>query len=429
MTDFLLNFLRPLFSLFNAIYAFLLSGLYRLNFVKRIPSSAIVFVPTSFGSLGDEAMVLASIDYLNEQGIENIILIDYTDKEKTKYAANVLSNINLRGFLVYTKWSNFLASFLYAGWKINQYERLYCLGADLMDGYYSNFATFKKVKLVEIASMLGLSTGILGFSYNRQPTNLSKELLSALPPQVKLCARDPVSYQRLTDFVAHPANLVADLAFLLQPLEQSEILDRVFNWVNLQKNQNKIVVGLNIHALLIKRLEGIKTNDLVEVFVKAITQLYHDNQQLSFVFLPHDIRMVEEVNDKILLTRVMAGLPSEVAASCYQIPFPCSAREIKAIVKNLNCVVTGRMHLGIACLGQGTPIACITYQGKFEGLYQHFNLEPLFISPQELFVPNQTKLVNLVYQLINKRESLHQQIVQKLPEVKKLAEFNFDSII
>jgi polysaccharide pyruvyl transferase WcaK-like protein len=425
--DLLLNVLHPLFSLFSAMYAFLLYSLYRLNFVSRIPSSAIILLPSSPGSLGDEAMLLAVVDYLKRQEIKNISVIDRT-KDET-YPVDAIPNINLSGFLVYTGWYSFLTSLLPSVWKINRYERLYALGADMMDGYYSNFATFKTIKLVEIASMLGLSTGILGFSYNRQPTNLSKKLLGSLPSRTKLCARDQISYQRLKNFVAHPANLVADVAFLLQPIEQSEILDKVVNWVDSQKNQNKIVVGLNIHALLVSGLEGVKINDLVNVFVEALTKLHYYNKQLSFVFLPHDIRTVKGVNDDILLDKVMKGLSPEVADCCFQIPFPCRAREMKAIVKNLDCVVTGRMHLAIACLGQGTPIACITYQGKFEGLYQHFNLDPLLIDPQELFVPNSTKLVDLVQELINQRESLHQRIMKKLPDVKKLAESNFDSII
>jgi len=32
------------------------------------------------------------------------------------------------------------------------------------------------------------------------------------------------------------------------------------------------------------------------------------------------------------------------------------------------------MHLAIAALGSGTPVLSITYQDKFEGLYQHFEL-------------------------------------------------------
>ncbi|NEO55541.1 MAG: hypothetical protein F6K54_22190 [Okeania sp. SIO3B5] len=176
-------------------------------------------------------------------------------------------------------------------------------------------------------------------------------------------------------------------------------------------------------------LEGITANDLVQVLADTLTKLHKDNEQLSFIFLPHDSRIVNGINDDILSKKIMENLPDEVASSFVKIPFPCLAREIKAIVKHIDCVLTGRMHLGIACLGQGTPIACITYQGKFEGLYQHFNLEPLFIEPKKLFVPNQNELVELVHKLIYQRQSLHEQVISKLDGVKELSRANFTSIL
>lgn len=417
----------PISSLLISFYALLLWSLRLLGFVRRIPSSAIVLPPAAPGSLGDEAMVLACIDYLREQDIKNIALVDHT-KNQT-HPIDVIENINLRNFFLYQTWDKFIRSFLYAGWKINQYERLYCLGADMIDGYYSNFVTFKRVKVVELASILGLSTGILGFSYNRQPTRISKQLLSALPPNVRLCARDKISYQRLIDSIDHAVNLVADVAFLLKPAEQSKTLEQVSEWVENQKKQDKIVLGINIHSLLFNKLDGITGDDLVRVVTHSLTRLHRENQRLSFIFLPHDTRIVSGFNDNILSEKVIDNLPLDVASFCFKIPFPCEAREIKAIVKNLDCVLTGRMHLGIACLGQGTPIACITYQGKFEGLYQHFDLEPLFVEPKELFVSNSNKLVDLVHQLVAKRQGLREQILGKLDDIKNLSEANFNSIV
>ncbi|MDJ0516922.1 MAG: polysaccharide pyruvyl transferase family protein [Trichodesmium sp. MO_231.B1] len=427
MSDLLLTIFLPISSLLISTYALLLWIIRILGFVRRLPNSAIILPPAAPGSLGDEAMVCASIDYLSQQGIENISLIEHTHKQT--YPVDVIENINVRNFFMYQSWYKFIASFIYVGWKVNQYERFYALGADVMDGYYSNYYTFKTVKIAEIASFIGCSTGILGFSCNRQPTNISKQLLSALPSSVRLNARDKISYQRLIDSIYHPINLVADLAFLLKPVEQSDKLARVLEWVNSQKSQNKIVLGINIHILLLKKLEGITANDLVQVLAETITKLHQDNSQLSFIFLPHDRRKINGFNDNFLSKKVIESLPSEVASSCFKIPFPCLAREIKAIVKHIDCVLTGRMHLGIACLGQGTPIACITYQGKFQGLYQHFNLEPLFIEPKKLFVPNQNELVELVHKLIEQRQSLHEQIISKLDDVKELSQANFTSII
>ena len=275
MGDLLLTILLPISSLLISTYALLLWIIRIFGFVRRLPNSAIILPPAAPGSLGDEAMVCASIDYLSQQGIENISLIEHTDKQT--YPVDVIENINVRNFFMYQSWYKFIASFIYVGWKVNQYERFYALGADVMDGYYSNYYTFKTVKIAEIASFIGCSTGILGFSCNRQPTNISKQLLSGLPSSVRLNARDKISYQRLIDSISHPVNLVADLAFLLKPAEQSDKLARVLEWVNTQKSQNKIVLGINIHILLLKKLEGITANDLFQFLAETITKLQQYN--------------------------------------------------------------------------------------------------------------------------------------------------------
>ena len=42
------------------------------------------------------------------------------------------------------------------------------------------------------------------------------------------------------------------------------------------------------------------------------------------------------------------------------------------------------MHLAIAALGMEVPVMAATYQGKFEGLFQHFGINGEFLlSPQE----------------------------------------------
>lgn len=68
---------------------------------------------------------------------------------------------------------------------------------------------------------------------------------------------------------------------------------------------------------------------------------------------------------------------------------------------SLDAVVTGRMHLAIACLGQSVPAACISYQDKVEGLYQLLGLEGLAIDAQ--FVHSPDASTGLMVNLIEKR--------------------------
>jgi polysaccharide pyruvyl transferase WcaK-like protein len=81
------------------------------------------------------------------------------------------------------------------------------------------------------------------------------------------------------------------------------------------------------------------------------------------------------------------------------------------------------MHLAIACLGQGTPVACVTYQGKFEGLFRHFELDGMTIEPEQAFQPE--GLVKFLMPLIEKRKDISKQVQLKLPQVQQLAQVNF----
>ncbi|TLN28532.1 glycosyl transferase family 1, partial [bacterium] len=104
-------------------------------------------------------------------------------------------------------------------------------------------------------------------------------------------------------------------------------------------------------------------------------------------------------------------------------PSSIHAAEIKAICGQLDLALSGRMHMAIACLGQGTPVACITYQGKFEGLYRHFELDGLTIDPVTATQPG--RLAAFFLPVIDRREAIRRQIQSQLPKVRVLAAENF----
>ncbi|WP_353929740.1 polysaccharide pyruvyl transferase family protein [Okeanomitos corallinicola TIOX110] len=426
MNQALLVFLCSPSSILISIYAVILSLLRSVGFIRRIPSSAVILPPAAPGSLGDEAMVVGLVNYLKQKGLTNISLVAYNVKEK--YPVETHEYLDMRDFFIYRKWYGFLGKFIAFGYRISQYERFYCLGADLMDGYYSDYATFKRVKMVEMAAKLDLISAILGFSYNRQPTQVSVKVLHDLPSQVRLYARDIFSYQRLiTEIPSASVNLVADLAFLLSPIDTSEKVDKSFQWIETQRNQGKKILGINVNNLLISKLPEQTTDTLVQSFVDSIIKVSEQNTNLSFMFLPHDFRNIQgNLSDDKLANKIIEKLPMHIKSSCFKIPFPCQAAELKAIVKYIDYVISSRMHLAIACLGQETPVACVSYQDKFAGLYQHFDLEPPIISPTELFEPNSTKLVDLISNLIQKQDQLKQQIKHKLPDIKKISMIPID---
>jgi len=76
--------------------------------------------------------------------------------------------------------------------------------------------------------------------------------------------------------------------------------------------------------------------------------LFAENANLSFLLIPHDTR--EDFNDATLADMTLARLPAQVLSFSRIVPAPIEAAEIKAIVKDLDIVLSGRMHIAIACL-------------------------------------------------------------------------------
>ena len=101
----------------------------------------------------------------------------------------------------------------------------------------------------------------------------------------------------------------------------------------------------------------------------------------------------------------------------------CRAAEVQALCAELDIVLSGRMHCAIACLSQGTPVACITYQDKFEGLFEHFGLQGMTIDPEVSL--RSGKLLEFFLPIYQNRDNLRKQIEARLPAVRQLAEANF----
>jgi polysaccharide pyruvyl transferase WcaK-like protein len=388
-------------------------------------SSVLILPPAAPGSLGDEALVTGAIEYLRDKGIKRIGVLSYDPKLQWKNLELVSGKSELHHHFLGGSLGSPKALFHFAN-AVYQYERFYCIGADVMDGYYYEHDTLQRVKFVSIANAMGVDTAVLGFSFNSQPKPRSVEALNNLPETVRLCVRDPVSHQRLVHHLKRPVELVADLAFLLQPIEDSETVRHVLKWIDEQRATNRIVLGINANYKLIENLEVKKIENLIQIYIDTIGKLYSKNKHLSFVLIPHDFRNIKGKNsDVVLAEAVWKTLPLEIQSYCLKVPTPCSAAEIKGIAGNLDMVLSGRMHLAIASLGQGTPAACITYQGKFEGLFNHFDLEGMTIEPEQALQPG--NLVQFLMPLIEKRKDIRKHVQLKLPQIIKLSKANFDS--
>lgn len=381
------------------------------------PFSVMVLPPWSPGSIGDEAVMRTAIAQLRKLGFKAVTLIAYEPNENWGHVGDVNSLFNLQAFFKNQTWRSQVAFVR----RVSRCAQFYVFGTDMMDGFYGEQLSVDRATLAGLAARAGVRTQIVSISFNNTPTSGSVHALRALPASVRITARDPISHERLVRIVQRPIELTADVAFLLEPATDSQTVTTTLDWVRAQKAQGRTVVGVNVNHLLLRQVPGLTPEQLACTHALAIQELFAQNAQLSFLMVPHDVR--DEVSDVSLARDVLAELPAELRPYAMQVPSPFHAPDIKAIVAELDMVLSGKMHLAIACFGRSTPVACVVYQDKFEGLFRHFELSDLTLDPSLVMQPGQ--LSGFLGPHIQHRDALQEHIKGKLPHVLQLAQLNF----
>ena len=382
------------------------------------PDAIVAYPGTSFGSLGDQAMFQVAIQNLRSAGYKSISLI--TEEKPSRLDLPQRADWILHSDHYF---NGSIAESTRFQKELFTSSGFFIIGADMLDGHYSVTDSLRKIHLLHLAARLGISSRAFGFSFNESPDETVVAALRALPETVGLLARDPVSHRRLESTLNRPIRLVADLAFLLQPDPSGESAEKTLNWIKQQRAQRARIIGINANGLLARG----NFDDPLPIAVglaRTIHDLHQANSDLSFVLIPHDFR--GSFNDDVLnrITYEIAGFDNQsLRAKLFLMPSPCFASEVKAVSAELDFAITGRMHFAIACLGQGTPVICIGYQGKMEGLFEHFDLPNMVISPIDALVKNE--LGNMAKAKLSNVEKLRAQINKQLANVNSLAKLNF----
>lgn len=398
------------------LYASLLKKNNQKNVYMIIPSDLAEII----GAKGDEAMMSATFRMLREASTINpAIHIGAT-------AARARGVIEQLGAQHFKLWGSVMMPFL----LLKNIQRIspsaaYVMGADIMDGYYSPVTSLRMIIAADLMSRMGAHTSFLGFSFNDKPHGMLKIAFKALHNKVLVNLRDPISLDRYHSFTNTSATLVADTAFLLKENNTSEVFVQISNWIAEQRNQNRKVFAINFHPMLFK---GITANDDLITLSKSIQSMMGNvtsKENLSWLLLPHDDR--EEAGDISSLKNLYEKLSPDVRAHAHLVLPPPTAAEIKAIVGQLDGVVTGRMHLAIATLGMGVPVLALAYQAKFEGLSQHFGLPAWTVmDPKAAF--DVDYLTKQVEHFVTDLPVIKAQVANKLPDVKRLSKSTFRNI-
>lgn len=292
----------------------------------------------------------------------------------------------------------------------------------MIDGYYGAKPSLMLLQAADLGARMGLSTTIVGASFNGAAPAAVNQRIRSLSPEVQLLARDPVSKQRLDLLRGRPSTMVADVAFLLPPAAHanSVIVRDAAAWISQQRKRGaRLILGCNVNLAPVARA-GHASESILECHAAAIAALNKRHEPIGVVFFSHDRR--EPFNDVLALRSLRRMIPSGIATYSGLLETNGRASEMKAVAALCDLLLAGRMHLAIGALGSGVPAGCIGYQGKCEGLYQHFGLNDMVQSVDDAVHPE--RLTAWLCAIAEQRQALAAQIQERLPRVIELARLN-----
>lgn len=361
------------------------------------------------GSLGDMAMLTALLQSLRRRDSSSTFTVIGTRNHS-------ISVPGIGRVPVVAAWVGKAGTVAFDS-VIRQNDALFVMGADILDGKYGAALVQRIVDYCNHSVQLGIPATTLGFSFNRHPRRPAVQALSRLHPKVTVNVRDQPSLARFVQTVGIPATLCADSAFLMQPATDPD--PEAENWIAANRAMGRSPVGVNVNAqALASAISQVGTEAVVAHMAVQLSRA-GDANTLAFMLIPHDLK--PQSADVAMLLALESRLR--------QCGFPHVRYTridrpdiIKRVVGLLDLVITGRMHLAIASLGSGTPTLSITYQDKFEGLYQHFGLSlEHTISPTLCLSDAFLSKINNAYM---ERHTVSGEIRAKLPQVEELAARN-----
>ncbi|CAN0627624.1 colanic acid/amylovoran biosynthesis protein [Burkholderia multivorans] len=396
----------------------------RVTVARDIASCAhLLILPsdpwTLIGAKGDEAMMRAVVQQLQEVNHHLKVTVVTATHEASESARHL-------GFEAIDAWRD--------PWRLRRtVERLAALrpdavvvvGADVMDGYYSPITSLRLLATADLLVRRGAHGAILGFSFNSLPNPQLKSAFDRIDPRLALNVRDGISLARFRRFSCAHAELVADSAFMLRPDDASERVREAAEWVAARRAEGDVVIGFNIHPMLVRRASDADIAALTVSAREAIGRLAAQGR-IGVILLSHDYRGRD--GDDTCLEPLHHALKGVLRERIFYPRARMSAAELKAISGLVDGVVTGRMHLAIASLGMGVPVAALTYQDKFHGLFNHFGLPYTFLlKPEEAMCPGNLAVV--LERFVSELPQLRDTVRDALPRVKEASGKNLRSVI
>jgi colanic acid/amylovoran biosynthesis protein len=295
-------------------------------------------------------------------------------------------------------------------------DRLVVIGADVIDGVYVPASALKRLGMAAFASRLGKATAVASFSFSSKPNPAVVERMKAYGARISYRVRDRRSLTRFVAATGLPAEQTADLGFQVRP-RVSQAIAELDARLKAARESGQVVIGVN---LAINKFHGaaIQNNPdtLVGVFARVIERFASGLPKgLALAIVPHDFRHPELASSDVALANALQAKLAPFPSVETHLSASADSRDIRRLAEHFDLVLSCRMHFSILSLSAGAVPVTVGYLDKFEGMFEHFGLDPeksviKFDSAAELESKLESELTNTFGQLETLRAAVQNQI-------------------
>jgi len=407
----------------------LLAKLRRSRRLARKSSTILLIPPTEPNSLGDEAMVAASVAKFCELGYSRILCLNYDPNHSWRQRVAAITEDISYGKLFSPNRLFELRNILS---KCSDASGVMLIGADCMDGGYGNWHAETKLTLLRLLSKAGIPVVVAGFSFKQNATREACQLFKSLPRGCRFYVRDPYSRERFTISTGLDASPSVDLAFGFRAVQLSNTtatLNAYEDWCTKRKKQGSTIVAFCPNVLLRAYLGHPSKEEYLDHNQQILDLFLNNIPETSLVLIAHDSRVYnrdDRLSDSKFLSLLAENLTSRWGDRIFCFNLAQSAMEVDQVCQTLDFAITGRMHFAIACLRAGKPPVCVEFQDKVSGLMKElFKTSELAVQLSIFSRPND--FANNVIQLYCQREELSNAIHQQLPLVTSMSNSSFET--
>lgn len=308
--------------------------------------------------------------------------------------------------------------------RLKDYGTVYMVGADVMDGHYSEAEGVRFWALCDIAARMGRRVNVIGCSFSDSIAPRVRQVIAGLSPRLTVFARERFSKIKFDRVSNIEAQLVADSAFLLPPETTAIDQPMVDDWSARQREAGRFICGLNVHPMIFPGYDMARVQALNVRLADLLPRLA-ERFPVSFLLVPHDFREGAQGDNAALAPLYEMLRPTLNDRVCFA-RSEARASELKSLVARADLLVTGRMHLGVGALSMGVPIWGLSPQDKFAGLLEHFGLADLRITPNA--AEDAEALERFFISAFESWREVGEQVRGRLPEVKKKSMLNFHGL-